>query len=193
MDSAVNSPSVDRASRIRNRRLFVATMASWLLVMAGAVAALRVADALPAAALGMPRGVRRFATLGDLQRTAGRRMPIPAYYPQTIEWPPSEQRFFPGGSAAIWCRQRSDGVPWLVIATAPTRPGVVAPQVLPASADLQRSDGALRGRPAVLSRIRSSDGALWQQIEWQGPHGIVLVRYRGTLDELMKIAGSMYE
>ena len=187
MNPVAATPSAERIRRA------AATIAWGLLVVAGAVTALRIADALPGVALGAPRGVRLFNTVADLERASGRRMPVPAYYPSSVEWPPSKQRIYPDGSAAIWCRARSEGVPWLVIATAPARAGVVAPQVLPGSAELQRAEGSLGGQPAVLSRVRDADGAVWQQVQWRGPREIVLVRYRGTLEELMKIAGSMYE
>ena len=187
MNSAAATPP---AGRIRRA---AATIAWGLLVVAGAVTALRIADVLPGVALGAPRGVRRFDTVVDLERASGRRMPVPAYYPSSVEWPPSEQRIYPDGSAAIWCRERWVGAPWLIIATAPARAGVVAPQVLPRSAELQRGEGSLGGQPAVLTRVRDADGAVWQQVQWRGPREIVLVRYRGTLEELMKIAGSMYE
>ena len=48
-------------------------------------------------------------------------------------------------------------------------------------------------RRALVSRLRDADGALWQQTEWQAGGQIILVRYRGTLDELLKIAGSVRE
>jgi hypothetical protein len=187
MNSAAATPL---AGRIRRA---AATVAWGLLVVAGAVTALRIADVLPGLALGAPRGVRRFATVMDLERASGRRMPVPAYYPNSVEWPPSEQRTYPDGSASIWCRQRSQGAPWLIIATAPAGASVVAPQVLPRSAELQRGEGSLGGHPAVLTRVQDADGAVWQQIQWRSPREIVLVRYRGTLEELMTIAGSMYE
>jgi hypothetical protein len=187
MHAVAATPSAERIRR------GAATIAWGLLVVAGAVTMLRVADVLPGVALGAPRGVRRFDTVVDLERASGRRMPVPTYYPSTVQWPPSEQRIYPDGSAAIWCRARSEGAPWLIIATAPARASVVAPQVLPRSAELQRGEGALGSQPVVLTRVRDADGAVWQQVQWRGPEEIVLVRYRGTLEELMKIAGSMYE
>ena len=95
MNSAAATPP---AGRIRRA---AATIAWGLLVVAGAVTVLRIADVLPGIALGAPRGVRRFDTVVDLERASGRRMPVPAYYPSSVEWPPSEQRIYPDGSAAI--------------------------------------------------------------------------------------------
>ena len=96
------------------------------------------------------------------------------------------------GSAAIWCRQRTGRGIALVVATAPPGTREIAAAVLPASVELQREEGTLSSRPAVVSRVRDAEGGLWQQVQWQTPDQIVLIRYRGTLDELLKIAGSVH-
>jgi hypothetical protein len=166
---------------------------TWLLVVVAAAAALRAADALPRLALGVPRGVVRAADVADLERRSGRRMPVPAYFPDTIEWPPAESRLHAGGSAAIWCRQRAGGGIALIVATAPPGADGIDAAVLPASVELQRERAMLGERQAAVSRVRDEDGALWQQAAWPGRGQIILVRYRGTLDELMKIAGSVHE
>jgi hypothetical protein len=148
---------------------------------------------VPRVALGVPRGVERASDINALERAVGRRMPIPTYYPDTLEWPPAEARMHARGSAAIWCRQRPGGGTAMIVASAPTGSGGIAPALLPGSVELQREETSLRGRPAVVSRVRDAEGALWQQVEWQAEGQIILIRYRGTLDELLKIAGSVHE
>ena len=164
---------------------------TWLLVVAASAAALRLADALPRAALNLPRGVTRAADVAELERASGRRMPVPAYFPDTISWPPADARLHTSGSAAIWCRQREGPDTALIVATAPGGAPGVADQVLPASVELQREQAVRGNRALTVSRVRDADGAVWQQVQWQSPAQIVLVRYRGTLDELLKIAGSV--
>jgi hypothetical protein len=168
-------------------------LGAWLLLVAAAVAGLRAADALPRLALGLPRGVVQAADVADLERRSGRRMPVPAYYPDTIAWPPVEARLHTGGSAAIWCRQRVSGSIALIVATAPPGKGGIAAGVLPAAAELQREQATLGAHPALVSRVRDAEGAVWQQVQWPGRGQTILVRYRGTLDELLKIAGSVHE
>jgi hypothetical protein len=165
----------------------------WLLVVAAAAFGLRVADAVPRVALGVPRGVVTAADVAQLDRASGRRMPVPAYYPDTIEWPPSEARLHTSGSAAIWCRQRAGGGIALIVATAPGGARDIAGAVLPPSVELQRESALLGVRPAVVSRVRDTEGSVWQQVQWQAEDQIILVRYRGTLDELLKIAGSVHD
>jgi len=174
-------------------RLFAATLGVWLLVVAAAALALRVADEVPRMLLGVPRGVRKVAGVAELERLAARPMPLPSYYPDTIDWPPAEGRYELLGSAALWCRLRAARVPALIIATAPAGSDQVSPDVLPRAVDLQREAGFLGSRPAAIARLRGADGVIWQQVEWRGRRQIVLVRYRGTLDELMRIAGSVHE
>lgn len=164
----------------------------WLLVVASAAFGLRAVDAVPRLVLGVPRGVVRAPDLEQLDRESGRRMPVPAYFPDSIEWPPAEVRMHSGGSAAIWCRQRPAGGMALIVATAPPGRREIAAAVLPASVDLQREAASLGARAAVISRVRDADGAVWQQAQWQTPAQIILIRYRGTLDELLKIAGSVH-
>jgi hypothetical protein len=169
------------------------TFGAWLLVVAAAALGLRVADALPGLATGVPRGATRVADVAELERVSGRRMPVPSYYPDVIEWPPAEARVHTGGSAAIWCRQRPAGGIALIVATAPPGVGGIAAAVLPAAVELQHETILLRGRSSVVSRVRDADGVVWQQVQWRAPGQIILIRYRGTLDELLKIAGSVHE
>ena len=164
---------------------------TWLLVVAASAVALRLADALPRAALNLPRGVTRAADVAELERASGRRMPMPAYFPDTIAWPPADARLHTSGSAAIWCRQREGRDTALIVATAPRGARGVADQVLPASVELQREQAVRGNRALAVSRVRDADGAVWQQVQWQSAAQIVLVRYRGTLDELLTIAGSV--
>jgi hypothetical protein len=168
-------------------------LAVWLLAVAATGVGLRLADALPRLALGVPRGVVRAPDVPQLERASGRRMPVPAYFPDTIEWPPEEARMHTSGSAAVWCRLRTGRGIALIVATAPPGTPDIAAAVLPASVELQREAGSLGSRPAVVSRVRDAEGTLWHQVQWQLQGQIILVRYRGTLDELLKIAGSVHD
>jgi len=168
-------------------------LGAWLLVFAASAFSLHVTDALPRVAHGVPRGVVRVAGVAELERATGRRMPVPAYYPDSIEWPPADARMHMDGSAAISSRQRPGGGMALVIASAPRGASGIATVLLPDSLELQREEALLGTRPAVVSRVRDADGAVWQQVQWQSRGQIILIRYRGTLDELLKIAGSVRE
>jgi hypothetical protein len=164
-----------------------------ILVLAGSAVLLLVADAVPGAVRNTARGVVRYDTTRDVEQAIGRRLPAPGYYPAALEWPPSDLRVYLGRTAAYWCRRRSDRTLALVVAVAPAEEHTVADQVLPPAVVLQDADGAVGGRGARVTRLRDADGALWQQVEWTGARGVVLARYRGTLDELMRIVSSLRE
>ena len=167
--------------------------AAWLLVVAAAAAGLRLADALPRAVLGVPRGVVRAGDVAEIERMTGRRMPVPAYYPDRLAWPPADARVHSGGSAAIWCRERAGTAVALIVATAPPGAPAIAPEILPAAVELQREAAPVAGRVTAVARVRDGGGVVWHQVEWRTPDQIILIRYRGTLDELLKIAGSVHE
>ena len=165
----------------------------WLIVVAATGVGLHVLDALPRVAQGLPRGVVRPASLADLERTTGWRMPVPPFFPDTIEWPPVEVRLHSGGSAAIWCRQRPAGGIAMILASAPRGAAALAGALLPDSVELQREETALGPHRAVVSRVRDAEGIVWQQVQWRAGGRIILIRYRGTLDQLLRMAGSIRE
>jgi hypothetical protein len=171
----------------------VRMLVAWLVVAAAAAFGLRVADAVPRVALGVPRRVTRAASIAELERATGWRMPVPAYYPDSLAWPPVELRMHAGGSAAIWCRQRPAGGIAMILASAPPAAGGVAAALLPDAVELQREEAVLGPHPALVSRVRDADGAVWQQVQWRVGGRIILIRYRGTLDQLLKMAGSIRE
>jgi len=179
------------ASRLRRGR--VRMLGVWLLVFAAAALGLRLADALPRVALGVPRGVVRAESVAELERATGWRVPLPSYFPDTIEWPPAESRLHTSGSAAIWCRERPAGGIAMILASAPQQAGGIAAALLPESVELQREEAMLGPRPALVSRVRDVEGIVWQQVQWRAGGRIILIRYRGTLDQLLKIAGSVRE
>jgi hypothetical protein len=171
----------------------VQVLGAWLLVVVATAFGLRVADALPRAALGVPRGVVRAGSLDELERATGRRMPVPAFFPDSIEWPPVEARMDTGGSAAIWFRRRPAGGIEMILASAPLGAAELGAALLPESVELQREAAAVGTRPAFVSRVRDAEGTVWQQVQWQAGGRIILIRYRGTLEQLLQMAGSIRE
>ena len=166
----------------------------WAIVVLGAAAlVLRLADAVPGVLRDTARGVARYGTTGEVERVIGRRLPEPVFYPAALEWPPGDFRVYLGRTAAFWCRTRDEGILALVVASAPEGDGASMTHVLPPAAVLQEASGTVGGRPARVTRLRDVDGALWQQVEWTGSRGLLAARYRGTLDELMRIASSLRE
>jgi hypothetical protein len=182
------SPATVRAFRSGARALVWA-----VVVLAGTAAALRTADAVPGLLGSTSRGVVRYATLAEVERVTGRPLPAPGYYPSTLEWPPSDLRVYLGQAASYWCRARADGVVSFAMATTPAGQASLTRAVLPPADVLQEADATVGGRTVRVTRLRDANGALWQQAEWTGLRGVTVVRYRGTLDEMMRMVSSLKE
>lgn len=154
---------------------------------------LRVVDAVPGAIRGTPRGVKRLDSLESLERNSGWRAPVPAYFPSTLSWPPSDIRLLPGRAASLWFRRREDRSLWLILGAALDRMPAIAPDVLPAATSLQAEAARVGDHAALVERVRDADGATWHQITWRVAGRIRLARCRGTLDDVMRIASSLDE
>jgi hypothetical protein len=165
---------------------------SLIVVLVGIAFCLRLLDELPGAAAGVSRGVRRMPSMEALAGLTGLRIPVPAFFPDTLQWPPNDVLSFGGTSASAWFRHRTDRGTWLLIAVAKGA-REVAPQVLPAAIVLQSEPTLVGTHAAVAARLQDTDGVVWHQVSWNADGEARLVRYRGTLDELMTLAGSLSE
>ncbi|MCX6539325.1 MAG: hypothetical protein NT151_10410 [Acidobacteria bacterium] len=191
MNTAPARRTIDAGHRpvwIEVARAVVALAALLAVVALG----LRVLDELPGMAAGVARGVRRVDSIAALERQVSHKMPIPAYFPDTLMWPPNDLLIFGGTSASMSFRNRRAADTWLIVAMA-VGTTTVAPQVLPPATPLQTETTTVRNLPATVERLRDLDGVIWYQLTWQTSGATRLVRYRGTLDEIMLIANSMDE
>ena len=162
------------------------------VLVVGLATGLRIVDELPALVAGVSRGARRLPSVEAIARASSLRMPLPAFFPDTIEWPPSDVLVFGPASASLAFRLRRSRETGLYIAASAGQPNVPR-QLLPAAEPFQSEPTTIGGRPATASRVRDGNGAVWNQLAWTANGGARLVRYRGTLDELLLIAGSMGE
>ncbi len=167
----------------------VAALAALLTVVAFG---LRALDELPAISAGVARGVRRVDSISALEHRISHRMPIPAYFPDTLMWPPSDVLTVGGSSASISFRRRQGTDTWLIVAMAVGWPTVPI-EILPPATPLQTEHTTVQNVPATVERLSDVDGVSWYQLTWHTSGTTLLVRYRGTLDEIMLIANSMDE
>jgi hypothetical protein len=169
-------------------------LASLLLTLAVTAASLRVLDAVPRAVTGLPRGVIRLTSLDDAARRLGFGVPTPSVVPDDVDWPPRDILVGAHSSVTMTSRHRPDGPAWLIVAGAPARAGAIDPAVLPAVTVLQDTELVLGdGRTMTIQRQLDSSGALWHQASWREHARLLLVRSRGSLDELLRIAQSVRE
>jgi hypothetical protein len=151
---------------------------------------LRVLDAVPRAVTGLPRGVVRVASVKALAQLSSLDVPLPVYFPAHLRWPPNECTW-DGRIAAVTARHVDSKVAWLSIALAPESAGVAPASILPAVEVLQDSDATIAGVSARVQRVQDRDGAIWHQAEWTADGRRFAVRYRGSVEDLLRIAGSL--
>ncbi len=173
-------------------RATITDLAALLLVVAASAVVLRVADAVPQVLTGLPRGVTRAASLGDLARAQDRPVVLPTYYPSDLEWPPGDLLCAGPNARALTARQGATGAAWLTIASAPSEATLAAARLVPAVTVLQDTETRLGNLTARVQRLQDASGAIWHQAAWHAAARYHLVRYRGSLDDLMRIAASYH-
>jgi hypothetical protein len=167
--------------------------------MIATLAYVTIATAALLAGLGaLPRwiagdaAVRRTLTLEEAERRLGIRIPLPAYYPQRLAWPPAEVRIAGGrhGSAELHLAARDGGPPVeLVISTEAGTP--IAPALLEGRTVLGSRPTVVGSQPAALATILL-DGVSWHELDFEHEGRAVVLRTRGDLDELFRMAKSMH-
>ena len=162
------------------------------LVLGGVAFALVGLDAMPTWLHGQPRGVRRAASVEDAERRLQARVLLPSYFPDTLRWPPSLVRFTreDGGSVALDF-QGADGAPALLLAQTLAAAEAIPDGIKGRLAVIQRQSAPL-GDDAVLARVVAEDGTLWSQLEWSRGGRRFLLRGRGSLEDLIRMARSIH-
>jgi hypothetical protein len=157
-----------------NQPVIRTVLVPFVLVFAAAALLLRAADCAPAALGGEPRGLRRFETLQDVERATGVRVRLPAYFPDTLGWPPARIRLALGRPPVV-CVQFAAASGGLSAAARVGPPGAGsgaaprAPARLPnPPADARQQDGQL-----VVCETLGGRGRIPDRLT---PRGLVLER-----------------
>lgn len=175
------------------RRLERVKVVALVALVAGSAAlTLKLLDALPAV-FSSAHAERTFASVADLERTVHRRLALPAYFPSSLRWPASTVRLNAGGSAAtVVFAGKVDGRDRLVLVQMLEGDDSLPDGMRPPGALLGASPvriGAVDGR---LSRIRAPDGAIWNEVSWRAEGAALSLRFNGSVEELLRIAGSIH-
>ncbi len=161
------------------------------LVLGGTVAALATLDSVPTWLHGQPRGVRRVDTVEDAERRLQTKVLLPSYFPDTLRWPPSGVRFTrdEGGAVALDFLGK-DGTPALLLVESVTDRAI--PEGLQGRLAIIQQQSAPLGDGAVLARVVAEDGTLWSQLDWSRGGRRFLLRGRGSLEDLLRMARSTH-
>ncbi len=160
------------------------------LVLAGAALVLWAVDCGALLAVG-PRE-RTFRSVNELERAVRTRLALPAYFPATLRWPPSQIRL--SGRApvvALLGFSGQEGGPERLYISQIVAGGGELPEDGLGGVVLESRDLEVGGEPALLERVKGVDGALWYRLTWSWRGRPCAMRSRGSLDELLRMAATI--
>jgi hypothetical protein len=171
------------------------TLAGLVVVVGVAAGLLAFLDAVPAWIAGEPHDVRRVSTVAEAERRLGARLILPGYFPSTIGWPPSAIRVVAGrsGGAALHFSERRGGGDHMLLVQAGHPGEPVPPRLLPEATHIDESPTLLGGERVVLARIVGPEGEVWRELTWSVHGRTVVLRSRGTVEEMMRMARTARE
>jgi hypothetical protein len=162
------------------------------LVLGATAGVLRILDALPGRLRHEPPGVRRVASVEDAERVVGARLWLPAYFPDSLRWPPATVTVHAGPPPAVTLafEDAAGEVVLLLVESLARRlaappPAPAAPQVL------QVRPVVIGDAEATLSRFVGHDGRVWHDLAWTLDGRSLVLRSRGPAEDLVRIGGSI--
>lgn len=168
-------------------------VAQAVLLLFAMAATLRLIDCGPRAAA-QARHVKELPSIDAVERAAGRRLALPAWFPRSLPWPPSRVQVLgvPPEAVALELGAADGGVPLLVLAESVRAPVPWPAAFFPPAAEFQTQALAWRGGQARLTRLRGEDGAAWLELAWEQDGQAFAFRSRGSLEQLLDLAASVH-
>jgi hypothetical protein len=165
------------------------------VALALAAGSLRLVDTIPAWWSGEPRSVRTYGTVGDLEREIRTRLLLPAFFPSTLEWPPSRilRAAGEGTPTLVAFRDRTTGLERVLLCQTIDGQAPIPARLLEPGTVLEESATDVSGARAVRRVVRVGGGGPWTELSWaQESRHIVLRVGPGTSEtELMRLARSL--
>jgi hypothetical protein len=165
-------------------------LATLAWVVGGAAAVLAVLGAVPAWLSG-GAGAREAASIQEAEARLGARILLPAFQPARLGWPPADIRTAGGrrGSVRIRLSPREGAPLELLQSVDAGRP--IAPALLADRNVLSERPTRIGDVDATIASV-AVDGAVWQELGFEVDGRPVLLRSRGDVDELYRIAHSLH-
>jgi hypothetical protein len=166
---------------------------SWLLVIATFVVGIVAIDRVPSVLTGTPHGLRVYASIEEAERAVGTRVWLPPSRPDSLAWPPRRIEVWPGPPPVVAVRipARGSGVERLVVVQSLGAAASPPAALLPAAEPLAITTVPVGTRQARLTRGVSSAGELLHEISWDHGSRRFVLRYRGPVEELMRMADGL--
>jgi hypothetical protein len=164
---------------------------SLALILGVTALTLRLVDMVPAVVTGSARGVRHYASIAELEHTIGSLIPVPAFFPDVLQWPPIDIRAFGVSAWILTFGRRDTSEPWLRLGMRVGDGAALPSELLPEDVVLQTGVVQVGDRPAILRRLHGGDGTTWNELAWHSAGRLILMRYRGPEEELRLMASSV--
>jgi hypothetical protein len=167
------------------------SLASLVAVVAVALALLRLLDQAPELLSSTTRE-RRLAGLDALDPAWRKRLAVPVYFPSSLAWPPSSVRVVgqPAHTVVLGFTAPDGGAERLLLAQ--SAEGPLPDALLPPGVELASAGLPLGRERATVTRLLA-EGAVWQQVTWPRQGGTLLLRSRGSEEQLLRMASSLEE
>jgi hypothetical protein len=161
--------------------------------LAAVALVLRLLDHVPGWLLGEPRTVQAFDSLDALESRLRVRLLLPAYFPDTLSWPPAHVQLGPGAGqpTAVTFLDRKRTRPRLIVCQTVRGEGEIPARLLPPLDPAWVKDVEIGDLPAGMTRGTLLDGTEWIDLGWRQSGRTIVVRFAGDERESLRIAGSL--
>ncbi|HSN90505.1 MAG TPA: hypothetical protein VLS93_04695 [Anaeromyxobacteraceae bacterium] len=161
-------------------------------VVAATLVLLAGLGALPRWLAGEEKGPVLAGSVPVAERRLGSSLFLPAYFPDRLAWPPGEVRVSggPGGSARLVFRPREAVGSPVVLLQSVEAGEPVAPDLVGDRRVLSSSRTRVGERPAEFASVLV-EGEGWQELTWEVEGRRLVLRSRGDLEELYRMAHSV--
>jgi hypothetical protein len=164
------------------------------LVLLSLGVALRALDALPVLISGERPGMARFQSVEAAERALGERVYLPAFFPDTLSWPPATIRVYAGPpkAAAIAFSARDGRSIRLILYQVPGAGESIPMALMPAGRVLHKTEVTMPDGSAILFRLELPGGVIGNDLVWYRAGETLALRYEGPAEELLLIARSLH-
>ena len=168
-----------------------------LLVAIGLTAGgLRIVDGLPAWLSGEPRSVQAYDTVDELERVVRTRLLLPAFFPETLQWPPVRvlRSAGTGRPTLVAFLGRASGRERVILCQTLEGDAPIPARLLAPGAVLEQRGVEVGPSPATLRRVRDTRGTVWTELTWVEQSRRILIRVVPEMSdtELMRLARSLH-
>jgi hypothetical protein len=154
-------------------------------------------DKVPYLLRGVPVGVVHVADVAEAQRRMGARLLVPAYFPDTLAWPPARIDMVLGPPATVALRitnrvgDREGREEQLRIAETASGLGPLPRDLWPEAKVLHVTRVTVGDEETELLRVLTDDGVFWHELSFTLAGRRISLRSRGGVEELLRMARSM--